>query len=108
MECDKAANRVLRDMKMMGIISEDKIGEARPYLQALWVAGWEHNRLIGYHINNHGNNRPIGQFDRNGKLLNVFKSKTHAARLTGYCEKSIYNSICNEKPSRKGWLWKWL
>ena len=104
MEQDKAVNRVLRDLKLMGIIPEDIDGNLRPYLHALYVAGWEQ----GYkEINQHGN-KTIGQYDQHGKLVKTYKSREEAARLTGFTENGIYKSMMRNTPMKQGWTWKYL
>jgi len=100
---DKTVNRVLRDLKMMGLIEEDAGGELRPYLNALFVSGWE----VGYkEINQHGN-KTIGQYDKRGNLFQTYKSRKEAAKLTGFSVSGIYKSVIKGRPL-KGWYWHYL
>jgi hypothetical protein len=104
MERHEAVNKVLRDMKASDLINPDYAGEARIYLNALWVAGWEN----GYEqINQHGN-KIIGQYNREGKLINTFKSQIEAAKKTGFTAKGIYNCMKRETPMKQGWTWRYI
>jgi len=103
MKQDIAVNRILRDLKLMEIIPSDTDGSIRPYLNALYVAGWDQGRL---EVNQHGN-KTIGQYDKRGKLFKTYKSRKEAAKITGFSEKGIYNSVISGKPL-KGWTWKYL
>ncbi len=107
MNKDKTVNRVLRDLKMMGVVPEDCGPHIRPYLEAVWVAGYEHRGSEVLPLT-HGNSKPIGQFDRTGQLINTYKSRAEAVKLTGYSDKGIRNSIYFEKITRGGWYWKFL
>ena len=44
MDQGSTVNKVLRDMKAFEIIPEDKAGEARIFLNQIWVAGYEYYR----------------------------------------------------------------
>jgi hypothetical protein len=104
MEKDIAVNRIVRDMKMGGIICEDCLGEVRKYVDLAWVAGYENGRK---QVNQHGN-KPIGQYDKKGKLVNTFKSRIEAARMTHFSEAGIKRSMEEERPTKQGWIWKYL
>lgn len=104
MDQDKAVNRVLRDLKMLELIPEENAGKIRPYLQALFVAGWEKGRLEGFH----NGDKPIGQFNKEGKLLNTYHSQKEAARRTGFTQQGINYSMRMERPTKQGWVWKYL
>jgi len=104
MERHEAVSKVLRDMKASGLIDPEHAGEARVYLNALWVSGWELGRQ---EINQHGN-KVIGQYDANGKLINTFKSLKESAKRTGFSEKGIYRCMKRETPMKQGWTWKYI
>ena len=76
MDQERAVNRVLRDMNMRGIIHEDNIGEARIFLNALWVAGFEYFRRTEL---NH-NKREIEYFDKQGNRIASYPSIAIASR----------------------------
>jgi NUMOD1 domain len=104
MEKDTAVNRIVRDMRMGGIICEDCIGEVRKYVDLAWVAGYENGRHIEF---GHGSKR-IGQYDKNGNLLNIFGSQKEAARKTGFTANGIYKAMMNGRRTKQGWTWKYI
>jgi hypothetical protein len=104
MEKDIAVNRIVRDMRMGKIICEDCIGEVRRYVDLAWVAGWENGSKEIFHHSN----KPIGQYDRRGKLINVFKSRKEASAKTHFSEKGIYNAMCRGTATKQGWTWKYI
>ena len=95
---------MLRDLRLMRLIHEDNIGEFRPYLNAIYVAGLEQGHLD----KNQHTNKTIGQFDSKGQLINTFKSQKDAAVKTGFTVKGLYNSMHRGTPTRQGWTWKYL
>ena len=104
MNQEKVVNHILRDLKFLGIIPEGCEGELRPYLMAIYCTGWEKGRL---EINQHGN-KTIGQYNRQGRLINTFKSRKEASQKTGFTERTIYNNMYRNIISRQGWEWKYL
>jgi len=104
MNQEKVVNHILRDLKFLGIIPEGCEGELRPYLMAIYCAGWEKGRL---EINQHGN-KTIGQYNRQGKLIQTYKSRKEASVKTGFSENGIYKSMINKRPTKQGWEWKYL
>jgi hypothetical protein len=109
MQQDRVVNHILRDLKQFGLITKDitgeyRTGEYRPYLNAVYVAGFEQGRL---EINQHGN-KTIGQYDQRGKLVNTFKSRKEASLKTGFNENTIYKNMFNNTVSKQGWTWKYL
>lgn len=100
----KTVNRVLRDLKMMGIISEDVTGEIRPFLLAIWASGWEESRKEQY---GHGS-KPIGQYSETGKLLNIYRSQREAAQRTGFTPDGIVKAMHRGTPTKQGWLWRYI
>ena len=104
MEKDIAVNRIVRDMRIGGIICEDCIGEVRKYVDLAWVAGYENGR---FEIDQRSNKK-IGQYDRRGILINVFKSRKEAAKMTHYTERAIYNSMYRGAVNKHGWNWKYI
>jgi len=97
-------NRVLRDLKMMNIIPENTGGEIRPYLHAIFVAGWE----VGYHDSHQTTAKTIGQYNLQGKLIATYPSLKAACKKTGFSKSGIQYSIKNNIPTRQRWVWKYL
>ena len=104
MEQDKAVNRVLRDLKLMGIIPEDIDGNLRPYLHALYVAGWE----SGYHESHQTTAKTIAQYNLEGKLVQTYPSLANAVKRTGFSKNGILHSMTHNVPTRQKWTWKYL
>ena len=97
-------SHILRDMKMQGLIDPEYVGEARIFLDAVFVAGWEQGRLIAdYH-----SNKKIGQYSREGKLMSIFRSQKEAARKTGFTAQGINYAMRRDKPTKQGWIWKYI
>jgi hypothetical protein len=104
MKQDVAVNRILRDLKMMGLVMEDTSGELRPYLNALFVAGWEN----GYHDSHQTTAKVIGQYTLEGKLINTYPSLKAACKRTGFSKSGIQHSMIHNVPTRQRWYWKYL
>ena len=104
MDQDKTVNRVLRDIKMLGFVFEDSIGEIRPYLNALFVAGWEQGWLDAHQTTA----KTIGQYDLTGKLIATYPSLKEACKKTGFSKSGIQHSMIHNVPTRQRWLWKYL
>jgi hypothetical protein len=102
MERDVVLNRILRDMKMSGLISEESNGDVKIYLNAVYVAGLE----AGKKSLGHGS-KIIQQFDRSGNLINTFSSLKEAALKTKVTCNGIYKAISQERPTSKGYIWKY-
>lgn len=98
-------SKILRDMKACGLIDPDYAGEARVYLNAVYVASWEQCRkdLLAH------NKKKVAQYNLEGELLNTFDSIDEAERLTGHKRDVIYESIRFERPTRKGQhVWQYI
>jgi len=104
MNQDRAVSMILRDLTMMGLIPEESKGEIRPYLNALWVAGWEKGResVVSPYC------KQLGQYNKAGKLINTFKSIEEASRQTGFSTRGIHVSMQENRAMRQGWVWKHL
>ena len=100
---DKVVNHILRDLKFLGIIPEECAGELRPYLMAVYCAGYEEGRLTNQH-----RGHSIGQYDRRGQLVQTYKSVTEACRRTGFSDMGIRKSMYRGTPMKQGWEWKFL
>ncbi|MGD0340320.1 MAG: hypothetical protein ABSA76_01245 [Bacteroidales bacterium] len=113
MDQERAVKRMMLDVK---VNLDEKIPEElhavvpylyplfRYYLGIMYVVGWEDNRVnqLG-----HGK-KPIGQYRKDGTLLNVFRSRLDAAKKTGFTENHISKMVRNESESRQGWFWKYI
>jgi len=106
MDQDKAVNKTLRDMNQFGLISKNeegevRSGEARLFLNALWVAGkeWRRGKPTG-------GGRPIVQMDRGKKIIGRFDNVLDASRKLKISKHTIYNAIYGTYMTRKGHYWK--
>jgi len=104
MDQDKTVNRILRDMKLFHIIECESDEAVKEYLKLVWLVGWEEGRTQV----NQRFNKAIGQYNRQGKLINTFKSRREAARRTGYTDAGIKNCMNRGTPMKQGWTWKYL
>jgi hypothetical protein len=109
MEQEKVINKVLRDFKLFGLIVSDetgipRTGEYRFLLNALYVAAWEESRKDTY---GHGN-KPIAQVNKEGKIINIYRSTIEASKKTGYTPNGIHKALQRQSTTRQGWIWKYL
>ena len=104
MKQEVVINRALRDLKMMGLVSDYYASELRPLLNAIFVAGWE----VGYHESHQTTAKTIGQYNLQGKLVSTYPSLKDACKKTGFSKSGIQYSIKNNVPTRQRWTWKYL
>lgn len=103
MDNERAVNKVLRDMKSIGIIIEENGGIARVFLNALFVAGLEEGKRKGYAAFK----KTVYYFDKNGKLLSEYESAEEAARRNKVGVRGIYNSIYRSTKIHHRNYWKY-
>jgi len=104
MEQHTAVKKMMLTVKIEGLIPLECFSAVRCYFGQMYAAGYDQR---GQEINQHSY-KAIGQYDRNGKLINTFKSRREAAKKTGFTENGIYKAIKNERPTKQGWVWKYL
>lgn len=104
MDQEKIVNRMLRDLKQFGLLVEDTANDVRPYLNAMFVAGWEQGWLDAHQTTA----KAIGQYNLEGRLVNTFSSLRDACRKTGFSKSGIQHSMTHNIPTRQRWLWKYL
>ena len=56
----------------------------------------------------HKSNRPIMQFNKEGNMLQEFKSATEASELTGIKRNAITNCLGGRSNSAGGYIWKYM
>ena len=104
MDRERAVNKVLRDMKQWGLIASDEEGEvrsgdARFFLNALWVASYE--GAIKQNSTRH--TRKITEFDREGNELQGFNSVIEASKTLSIPRSTIgYTLFGKTKRMRNG------
>jgi hypothetical protein len=110
MNQEKVVNRILRDLKLFGLITLDEVGEHRtgevkPFLNQLWTASWEESRKV---MCGDSHARPVGQYDRNGQLLHSYNSIKEAARKTNFHPSNLQRALIRGTKTRQGWIWKYI
>lgn len=102
MDKDKAVNKIIRDLRQTGIIEEENIGIIRMHLGFLYTAGWDE----GHHKSIYYNNKEVYQCDKDGHILNSYKSATDAAKSLNCTRETIYIALAEKRMTRKGHYWK--
>ena len=103
MDQEVAVNRVLRDLKMLGLISEESNGEVKVFLNALVVVGIE---IRSKEISK-GTWKKVFQFDSKGNKIGEYVSAMEAARKTKSDRKVIERHSKTGKITRKGHYWSY-
>ena len=75
-------------------ISMSKIGVAIPHTE-------EWNHKIGL-----SNSKPVAQYNEDGELLAVFRSRTEAEEITGIQHQCIGKCVRGERKTAGGYVWK--
>ncbi len=104
MEREICINRVLRDMRLLGIIPEDNIGDARIYANAIWVASYEERtrELLAH------NKKKVVQYNRGDQEIATFSSIAEAARANKCSRDVVDDSITGRvEISRKGYYFRY-
>jgi len=104
----RAVNKVLRDMKMHGLITLDEYGEvrsgeARFFLNALWVAGLEEGNRKQYA----GFKKTVILYNTEGIEVDRFESVAEASRRKHISIKTIYQALTRNSISRNGHYWRY-
>lgn len=103
MKQEIVVNKILRDLKFMGLVSEDTNGEFKPFLGAIYVAGYEER---GKELAAH-NNIPIIQLTKNGKLIKEFPNIIQASKKAKYARGTIYTALKTGTLTSRGHLWRY-
>ena len=104
MEQHTAVKKMMLSIKLEGNFPEECYPELREYLKQIYVVGYDHRGQEWYSHNS----KSIGQYNREGKLINTFKSRTEAAKKTGFTVAGIKSSMDRGRAMRQGWTWKYL
>jgi hypothetical protein len=99
-----AVQKMMVNIKIISEIPEDCYSELRDYLKQMYVVGYDEARkeLCAH------NKKRIGQFNKQGHLLNDFASLREAAKKTGFKEPGLYSAVLRGNVTRQGHLWKYL
>jgi hypothetical protein len=95
-------NKILRDLKFMNLINEDVNGKIRPYLNMLYVVGFEQGKKsLG------GHKKVKLELYVWGVLKDSFDSEKEAAKITKDSETTIRRSLRSGIATKKGHIWKY-
>ena len=97
------ANKVLRDMRMEGLIPEENEGRIREHLHLLVNAVACVER--GYYGRHNG--KKIIQFNLQWEKIGEYDNQLIAARAVGYSDRAILRSLKSGRKSRAGHYWKY-
>ena len=104
MEVHAAVKKMMLSIKIEETIPEQYYPFLREYLHQMYVVGYDQGRQ---EIPQH-QGKSVGQYDKNGKLINVFRDTKEAAKYTGFTDRGIRKSIYRETPMRQGWTWEYI
>jgi hypothetical protein len=95
-------NKILRDLKLMGLVSEDTNGEFKPYLNALYAAGWEQARIEFAERTR----KPVLQFNINNEFLKEYPSIEEAGKQLKVSRETIARAIKTNHLTSKRHFWR--
>jgi hypothetical protein len=99
MEIERAVNKVLLDLKQFELINPDDEGSVRIHLTRLAVSCWEEGIRSREKI--------LVQYTKYGIKIKEFQGIDDAVLKTEEAKRTIYQSIKDEKATRRGFIWKW-
>ena len=76
----------------------------REKFMQMYAAGYDKGRqdVVG-----NAQKKPVAQFNREGKCINVFPGLNAASRFTGYAVNNLNHAIKQERPC-KGFRWRYI
>lgn len=104
MEIEKAIKKKMLSLRLEEKYPPSFFANLREDFRQMYTVGWEQGRL---EINQH-TCKKIAQYDKNGKLIAIFKSRIEAAKHTGFSEAGIKRSMERGRPMKQGWTWKYV
>lgn len=104
MDQHKIISKVIRDLKQFCIIAEDAGGEIRPFLNQIWVAGWERREAES----KGGDSKRVAQYNKDDELINTFMSIRKASLHTGFSERNLGYNLQHGRLSRAGYYWRYI
>lgn len=103
MDNERTVNKILRDIKMEGLVSDSGAPFLRKYINAAFVAGNEEGRKKGYAANK----KTVILLNRSGAIIREFESAEEAARQMRVGVRGIYNSIYRKSEIHHRNYWKY-
>ena len=102
MDREIVVNKILRDLKFMGLVSEDTNGEFKPFLGALFVAGYEQARIEFAARTK----KPVVQYNINMEFLKEYDGIEDAAKALKVSRETIARAIRTSRLTSKNHFWK--
>lgn len=103
MNQETVINKVLRDLKMVGLVDEISNGEFKPYLNMLYVAGWEQGKKsLGGH-----KKRKIELYDTRKNIKIPFDSIVVASHTIKDSIRTINRCLQSGIATKKGHVWSY-
>jgi len=99
----RAISKLMKDIEEEGIIPPSLFPLIRFYLKMSYGVGYDQG---GMDVSAHSK-KPVGKFDENNKVIQVYSGIKEAARITHYSRSSLSLAITNGS-FFKGYLWKWI
>ena len=103
MDEEITVNRIVRDLKMQGLICEDCTEEVKFHIRLAYIAGWEEAHFDKYNAEE----KEVFQYDRMGNLITSYPSVTKAAKTLKCTRDGMYKAIKKGTPTKKGYIWKY-
>lgn len=94
MKQEVVINKVLRDLKALYLIPDDVTVHFRPFLNAIYVAGWEESRYKKP-------GKPVFQYNHRGECIHTYKDIHTACIQSKYKEPYIYKLLSTKKMSKR-------
>ena len=104
MEQHEAVKKMMFSIKLQEDIPDKYHSYLRQLFQQMYAAGWEEGRNSAY-LNRQ---KLIGQFNREGKLINTFKGKKEACKKTGFAYTRLRSALERGSTTRQGWTWRYI
>lgn len=103
MDLDSIVNRVVRDMKMAGLISDDYTEDVKIYIRAAYTAGWEErsSELTAH------NKKKVYQFNSEGQQIGEYDSIAEASKKTKLGIAGLYSAVLRGTLTKKGHYWQY-
>lgn len=104
MEREQVVRKVILNLKMAGLIDPLYSSDVKPFLEQIWVAGWEYR---GKQLTAH-NKKQVAQYNSEGNFIASYESVQNASKITGHKTDAIYKSIWKGRLTKKGHYWRYV
>ena len=104
MEQHEAVSKMMCSIKLQEDIPIAHHSYLRELFKQMYAVGWEAGKEEAYS----NRMKVIGQFNRQGKLINTFKGKKEACKKTGFAYTQLRSALERGSVTRQGWTWKYI